>query len=67
MTMHKLKINHVDIKRENIMFSPSFKKSVFIDFGTTTYVKENKYEPTRIMGAMGTLEYMGPEMQQAWD
>lgn len=31
--MHKLNITHNDIKPENIIFSPSLKKLVFIDFG----------------------------------
>lgn len=31
--MHRLQIIHYDIKPENIMFSPSHKKFIFIDFG----------------------------------
>ena len=38
--MHKLKIAHRDIKPENLMLSPSFKKPVFIDFGLSTFIRE---------------------------
>jgi serine/threonine protein kinase len=31
--MHALRIVHQDIKPDNFMFSPSFNKLVFIDFG----------------------------------
>lgn len=31
--MHSLNITHNDIKPENIVFSPSLNKLVFIDFG----------------------------------
>lgn len=31
--MHSLKIIHGDIKPDNTMWSPAFKKHIFIDFG----------------------------------
>jgi serine/threonine protein kinase len=31
--MHQLNITHNDIKPDNIVYSPIFKKLVFIDFG----------------------------------
>jgi serine/threonine protein kinase len=31
--MHQLNITHNDIKPANIVYSPKFKKLVFIDFG----------------------------------
>jgi serine/threonine protein kinase len=33
--IHTFKTVHCDIKPENIMFSPKYKKNVFIDFGLT--------------------------------
>ncbi len=38
--MHLLSILHKDIKPENIMFSPTFDKYVFIDFGISEYRNE---------------------------
>ena len=35
-----LHIAHRDIKPDNMMLSPSFTKPVFIDFGLSTFVKE---------------------------
>ncbi len=34
--MHKLNITHNDIKPQNILYSPTYKKLVFIDFGMST-------------------------------
>lgn len=31
--MHLIRAVHSDIKPDNCMYSPSFKKNVFIDFG----------------------------------
>lgn len=36
--MHSLKIVHFDIKPDNIMYSPTFKRTVFIDFGLSEAV-----------------------------
>lgn len=38
--MHKFQLIHYDINPNNIMFSPHFKKPVFIDFGFTSAVVE---------------------------
>ena len=38
--MHHLHLVHRDIKPENIMLSSSFKKLVYIDFGLSTFIKE---------------------------
>ena len=38
--MHILKIIHRDIKPDNIMYSPTFKKLVFIDFGGCLIINE---------------------------
>ncbi len=38
--MHRLKIVHRDIKPQNIMYSSTFKKDVFIDFGACDFLYE---------------------------
>ena len=38
--MHFLKIIHGDVKNDNLMYSPSFGKPVFIDFNCSRVVKE---------------------------
>ena len=38
--LHKLHIMHQDIKPENIMFSPSLEKLVFIDYGLSKFIVE---------------------------
>lgn len=38
--MHMLQIVHRDIKPGNIMFSPTFNKNVFIDFGGSEILME---------------------------
>lgn len=37
--MHSLNIIHGDIKLENIMWSSTFQKNVFIDFGLSRILK----------------------------
>jgi serine/threonine protein kinase len=41
LVMHSLKICHMDASPKNIMYSPTFDKWVFIDFGLSKMVKEN--------------------------
>mgnify|MGYP000947791156 CR=1 FL=1 len=38
--LHLLHIVHLDIKKDNISFSPHFNRFVFIDFGLAKVVKE---------------------------
>ena len=38
--MHHLHLMHIDIKNENILYSPSLNKLVFIDFGLSKFVAE---------------------------
>jgi len=35
LKMHSLNICHIDLKLGNIMYSNNWRKSVFIDFGTS--------------------------------
>ena len=38
--MHSFRITHSDIKKDNVMYSPSREKLVFIDFNCSSAVKE---------------------------
>lgn len=38
LKLHMLKIVHRDIKPSNIMYSPSLKKNIFIDFGACDFL-----------------------------
>ena len=45
--LHWLKLVHADIKPENMMFSPAYKKTVFIDFGLSSFVREELGQLTK--------------------
>lgn len=59
--LHSLHIAHCDVKTNNILFSPSFRKLVFIDFGVSRLLSETPgyTTPTRFVG---TLETSSPAM-----
>ncbi len=59
--MHMLQVVHRDIKPSNIMFSPAFKKNVFIDFGVTQVLNERLGEKTKAM-FVGTVWYCSDEV-----
>ena len=59
--MHSLHITHGNIKPDNIMFSPSLKKFVFVDFGVSRIIKEEKGEKT-MSGCFGTPQYWSEDM-----
>ncbi len=40
LRMHQLKVVHSDIKPPNVMFSPSYQKNVFLDFGVAEVINE---------------------------
>jgi serine/threonine protein kinase len=61
--MHMLKIIHRDVKPENILFSPTFNKHVFIDFGCTGILNEAIGEVTFTKFA-GTAAYCTEELVQ---
>ena len=62
--MHSFKVVHMDIKPENIGYSPHHKKFVFIDFGFTEFIQEDVGQKTLIK-PRGTYFYMSKEMKNA--
>ena len=61
--MHMLQVVHRDIKPSNIMFSPTFKKNVFIDFGGSEALKETLGEKT-MSRFVGTASYCSDQAFQ---
>jgi serine/threonine protein kinase len=59
--MHQIGIIHQDIKPENIMFSPTFDRPIFIDFGLSRIVSE-KIGFKTLTNYVGCINYWGPEM-----
>ena len=57
--MHKLHIVHQDIKPENIMYSPSKNRMVFIDFGLSTVIKED-IGMKKMTEFVGNIEHCSP-------
>ena len=62
-TMHSLRICHLDIKTENVGWSPAFQKFVFLDFSFTKIIKEKIGHKT-FTGFYGTYNYCCPEMKK---
>ena len=59
--MHHFKIIHLDIKPENTIYSSTYMKAVFIDFGFSEIVKEEcGYKTLSIF--KGTPNFCCPEM-----
>ena len=54
----------MDIKPENIAYSPHHKKFVLLDFGFAEFIQEDAGEKTFIK-PRGTYFYMSKEMQNA--
>lgn len=61
--MHSFGLIHKDIKPANIAYSPSLGELVILDFGVSTFAKE---EPGMLSETFreGTLKYMCPEMKK---
>lgn len=59
--MHMLKVVHRDIKPPNIMFSPTYAKNVFIDFGCSEGLKEALGQK-KLTRFTGTTAFCSPEM-----
>lgn len=56
---------HFDIKPDNIMFSPTFNKMVFIDLGLSAPVEAEIGEKI-LTNFRGTLDYSSPEMVECF-
>ena len=54
--LRQLHLVHVDIKPENILYSPGWRKIVLVDFGLATLADEPKYLFVRC----GTPGYVAP-------
>ena len=57
--MHQDRLLHQDIKIENIMFSPTFNKLVFIDFGLSTFISED-FGLKTLTRYVGSINYWSP-------
>jgi serine/threonine protein kinase len=62
-TLHKYHIVHMDIKPDNIMYSPAFKKPVFIDYGFSEIIEQSIGFKTMTC-FKGTLEFVSPQMRK---
>jgi serine/threonine protein kinase len=62
LLLHSLRIVHMDIKPLNVMYSKSSLEWVFIDFGFSKTIKEEKGLKSLALFA-GTLNYCSEEMQ----
>ena len=61
LKMRQLHLIHADIKPDNILYSPGWKKIVLIDFGLAMFIKQSVDE-TRQMRFIGTPKFAGKEM-----
>ena len=64
--LHKLRIVHQDIKPDNIMFSPSKKKMVFVDFGLSQIIQEELGKQT-ITSYVGSINFCCLEMKNCFN
>ena len=63
--MRQLHLVHADIKPENIMYSPGWRKIVLIDFGLSMIIKESVNEKTETY-FVGTPHFVGREMKKLY-
>ena len=59
--LHAFNIVHLDIKPENIAYSPAYNEYVFIDFGLSRIIKETRGQKT-ISSFSGSFNYCSSEM-----
>ena len=62
--MHRLSIVHLDIKNTNIMYSKSYQKIVFLDFGTSFCIKNKVGFKKTLNSFYGTYLYASCEMKK---
>jgi serine/threonine protein kinase len=63
LKMHQLKVIHSDIKPANVLYSTSYGKNVFLDFGVAEVVNQEIWEST-LTKFKGTYEFCGEEMKK---
>ena len=61
VTLHSHKIIHMDMKPDNIMFSPTYQKLVFIDYGFSEIIEEEVGFKT-LTRFHGTAQFASREM-----
>ena len=61
VTLHRHKIVHMDIKPDNVMFSPTLNKLVMIDYGFSEVIKEEVGFKTLIT-FRGTTQFISQQM-----
>ncbi len=62
LRMHKLHLVHKDIKPENILFSETRNKYIYVDFGMTAFIKES-FTQRSLSQYEGTLKYSSVKMR----
>ena len=62
-TIHSLQICHLDIKIDNIGWSPSFQKFILLDFTFTKFVKQ-RIGYKSMTSFYGTFHYASLEMKK---
>lgn len=59
--MHSYQIVHLDVNPDNIMLSPTTKKAIFIDFGLSKIIAEQRGFKTAVT-FRGTPEFVSKKM-----
>lgn len=63
--LHKFHLIHMDIKPDNLMLSPTFRKAVFIDFGLSRFIREQiSYQSMTKFS--GSYNFCSPEMAECF-
>ena len=61
VTLHRNRVVHMDIKPDNVIFSPTFKKVVFIDYGFSEIIEEEVGFKT-LTAFQGSPQFISREM-----